>query len=156
MNQQYSSSIEDDVKIVKYSNAYREQILAVWENSVLATHNFLNANDFKEIKTIVLTIDFNDFEVYCLTRKSEVVGFVGVAEKKIEMLFLLPEHIGKGHGKKLVDFALSKLNAEKVDVNEQNTNAVKFYESLGFRTYERREKDDQGKDYPLLRMKFEK
>jgi putative acetyltransferase len=67
----------------------------------------------------------------------------------------LPKYIGKGLGKKLTDFAISKLNADKVDVNEQNTQAVKFYEKLGFKAYERTAKDDQGKDYPLLRMKLE-
>ncbi len=54
-----------------------------------------------------------------------------------------------------MDFALLELKADKVDVNEQNTNAVKFYEKLEFKTYERTEKDAQGKEYPLLRMKLE-
>ncbi len=71
------------------------------------------------------------------------------------MLFFSPEYIGKGLGRKLTDFAISELKADKVDVNEQNTNAVKFYKKLGFKTYERTEKDDQGKEYPLLRMKLE-
>ena len=43
--------------------------------------------------------------------------------------------------------------ADKVDVNEQNTGVVAFYKKLGFETYERTEKDDRGKDYPLLRMR---
>ena len=71
------------------------------------------------------------------------------------MLFLSPEYIGKGLGRKLIDFAFSELKADKVDVNEQNTNAVKFYEKLGFITYERADKYDQGKEYPLLRMKLQ-
>ncbi|RDV12574.1 GNAT family N-acetyltransferase [Pontibacter diazotrophicus] len=45
--------------------------------------------------------------------------------------------------------------AMEVDVNEQNTKAVEFYQKLGFETYERTAQDDQGKDYPLLRMKLE-
>jgi putative acetyltransferase len=142
-------------RILAYSDKDRQQILDVWEKSVLATHGFLKPADFKEIKTLVQTINFNHFEVYCLKQGNEVAGFIGVTGQKIEMLFFLPKYIGKGLGKKLTDFAISKLNADKVDVNEQNTQAVKFYEKLGFKAYERTAKDDQGKDYPLLRMKLE-
>ncbi|WP_245588236.1 GNAT family N-acetyltransferase [Algoriphagus terrigena] len=142
-------------KIEKYTDKDREQILKVWEKSVLATHDFLNPTDFEEIKKLVNTFNFNDFEVYCLKQNDEVAGFIGLAERKIEMLFFSPEYIGKGLGRKLTDFAFSELKADKVDVNEQNTNAVKFYRKLGFKTYERTDKDDQGKEYPLLRMKLE-
>lgn len=141
-------------KIERYTNKDREQILKIWEKSVLATHGFLNPTDIEEIKQLVQTFNFNDFEVYCLKQNEEVAGFIGLAERKIEMLFFSPEYIGKGLGRKLTDFAFSELKADKVDVNEQNTHAVKFYEKLGFRTYERTDKDDQGKEYPLLRMKL--
>ncbi len=144
-----------DFKIEAYTDNDKEQILKVWEKSVLATHDFLKPTDFEEIKILVKTIDFNHFDVYCLKQSNKVLGFIGVAEQKIEMLFFSPEYIGKGFGRKLTDFAFLELKADKVDVNEQNTNAVKFYEKLGFKTYERTDKDDQGKAYPLLRMKLE-
>jgi len=70
------------------------------------------------------------------------------------MLFLDPKYFGQGFGKMLMDFALSELAVDKVDVNEQNINAVNFYKKFGFGIVERTEKDDQGRDYPLLRMKL--
>ncbi len=148
------TTTNQNFKIEKYTDKDRVQILNVWEKSVLATHDFLNPTDFEEIKQFVQAFNFNDFEVYCLKQNDEIVGFIGLAERKIEMLFFSPEYIGKGLGRKLADFAFSELKADKVDVNEQNTNAVKFYEKLGFKTYERTDRDDQGKEYPLLRMKL--
>lgn len=139
---------------VKYSDQYRNQLLNVWEQSVLATHMFLKPEDFLAIKEMVKTIDFNAFDVYCLINNSKLAGFTGIADNKIEMLFLSPEFTGKGGGKRLIEFAIKELNADKVDVNEQNTNAVSFYQRFGFETYERTEKDDQGNPYPLLRMKL--
>ncbi|HEY8510792.1 MAG TPA: GNAT family N-acetyltransferase [Cyclobacteriaceae bacterium] len=62
--------------------------------------------------------------------------------------------LGKGLGRKLMNFAVHELKADKVDVNENNTRAVEFYERFGFDVYERTNKDDQGRDYPLLRMKL--
>lgn len=141
-------------KIERYSDRYLPQVLEVWEKSVLATHGFLDPLDFEEIKELVYSINFNDFDMYCLVQDLVVGGFVGVADQKIEMLFLAPEFIGKGLGKKLTEFAIEKLGADKVDVNLQNSPAVAFYKSLGFTTYEQTEKDDQGKNYPLLRMKL--
>ena len=144
-----------NLEIVKYSDKYREQLLDVWEKSVLATHDFLKPGDFHAIKEIVKRIDFNAFDVYCLLQNDELAGFLGVAEQKVEMLFLSPNYFGKGLGKKLLHFAISELSADMVDVNEQNTNAVGFYRKFGFKTYERTDKDDQGRDYPLLRMILE-
>lgn len=41
-----------------------------------------------------------------------------------------------------------------VTVNEQNPQAVGFYEHLGFVTYQRTDHDEQGNPYPLLYMKL--
>ena len=139
----------------KYMPTHRTQILEVWEKSVLATHYFLNASDFISIKEIVQSIDFSAFDLYCLMHKTSVCGFIGVADRKIEMLFLSPDYIGQGLGKQLLSFAIQNLQAFKVDVNEQNQKAVEFYKKSGFMTYERTNKDDQGNDYPLLRMRLE-
>ena len=141
-------------EIVKFSDKHQEQLLDVWEKSVLATHDFLSPTDFQEIKEIVATIDFNSFDVYCLLDTGKLIGFLGTANQKVEMLFLSPEQIGKGLGKKLLNFAIHELKSNKVDVNEQNTKAVEFYSKFGFKTFERTDKDEQGKNYPLLRMKL--
>ncbi|MEQ2841663.1 GNAT family N-acetyltransferase [Dorea longicatena] len=42
---------------------------------------------------------------------------------------------------------------QEVTVNEQNPQAVGFYEHLGFQTYKRTECDEEGNPYPLLYMK---
>jgi putative acetyltransferase len=148
--------MQQTIEIVKYSEKFRVQLLDLWEKSVLQTHHFLSATDFHETNEIVTAIDFSAFDVYCLIERNNVIGFFGIANQKIEMLFFSPEQIGKGLGKKLLYFAIHYLNANKVDVNEQNTNAVKFYSKYGFKTYERTAKDEQGKNYPLLRMELKK
>jgi putative acetyltransferase len=141
-------------KILKYIEAQRRQIIDVWEKSVRVTHQFVSLNDIEYFKEIVKTINFSSFEVYCLLSGKKVIGFVGVAGKNIEMLFVDPDFIGHGHGKELALFAIEQLNAETVIVNEQNHLAVAFYKKFGFVTYERTEKDDEGKDYPVLKMKL--
>ena len=81
------------------------------------------------------------------------VGFMGVQEQKIEMLFLHPDYFRKGIGKMLVERAFSELKVEYVDVNEQNPSATRFYERMGFKTFKRNECDSEGNPFPILEMK---
>lgn len=126
----------------------------VWESSVRATHGFVKPEDIDYFRQIVEGIDWSSFPVYCLVSENRVLGFIGVDNQSIETLFLEPSSIGKGYGKKLMEFALLKLNANKVDVNEQNIHAVNFYSRFGFVCYDRTEKSPEGKDYPILRMRL--
>lgn len=143
-----------DFKIVPFKKTFKKQVVDVWEKSVSSTHDFLKASDVDEIKKIVSEMNFSAFKVHCLMLGNKVVGFVGIADKKVEMLFLLPDYFGQGLGKKLMQFAHTELGATEVDVNEQNEGAVDFYKKLGFEIFERAEKDGQGNDYPILRMKL--
>lgn len=139
----------------EYKREFNEQVISVWENSVRATHDFLLPGDLEYFKSIVVMIDFTQFTVYCAcTAQNTVVGFIGVHDQKIEMLFVDPAYIGKGIGKKLTTFAISSLQATTVDVNEQNTKAVDFYTKMGFVTYERMPTDSEGKEYPILKMRL--
>lgn len=141
-------------EIKKYSSRYKDQIISVWEKSVLATHHFLSSADFFEIKALLVDYDFEILAMFCLIDNDKVIGFIGIYQHKIEMLFLDPEYTGKGLGRQLIEFAITKQGATLVDVNEQNNNAKIFYEKVGFEVYERTEKDDFDKNYPLLRMKL--
>jgi putative acetyltransferase len=61
----------------------------------------------------------------------------------------------KGVGRVLLINAIEELKVNKVDVNEDNPQAVGFYEKFGFTTYKRSELDASGKPYPILHMKLE-
>lgn len=78
------------------------------------------------LKELVNNINFIDFEVFILKKEDLVLGFIGVADKKIEMPFLDPNYLGQGLGFQLLYFAVKELQADKVDVNEQNPRAVKI------------------------------
>jgi putative acetyltransferase len=140
--------------IKPYEEQYREQMIAVWEKSVCATHHFVSSEELDKLKELVKQIDFHSFAVYCLLSESKVLGFVGVEDDVIESLFLDPEYMGQKLGTKLMNFALTELKADKVNVNEENLDAIKFYSKFGFVTYERTEKDAYGNDYPILKMKI--
>lgn len=142
--------------IVEYRDSHKAEILSVWKRSVKATHHFLLESDFKEYEQILKNFDFKDIDVFCLENNQEVIGFIGIHSEKIEMLFLNPDYIGKGLGKQLIDFAFLNFDINYVDVNEQNPKAKEFYQKMGFEIFDRTEKDDSGKPYPILKMKYKK
>lgn len=69
---------------------------------------------------------------FCASRWEKFTGY-----GEIVSVYLLPEYTGKGYGRKLMETAMSELRKQGFDklllwVLEENTNARRFYEHLGF------------------------
>lgn len=132
----------------------RDRIVEVWEAAVRATHHFLSEDDIAMFRPLVRDTYLDLVQLFGMrAADGEITGFVGVADRKIEMLFVDPAYHGQGIGRALVEYACSALGANQVDVNEQNSAAVGFYERLGFTVHARSELDSMGKPYPLLNMR---
>lgn len=129
------------------------ELLNVWENSVRATHDFLTAEDIAFFKPIILQQAFPAVTLKCVKDNAgSIIGFVGVHQAKVEMLFVLDTARGTGVGKSLLQYAITHLAATQVDVNEQNPQAVGFYLHMGFKQVSRSPVDDMGKPFPILHM----
>jgi len=131
------------------------ELTDVWEASVRATHHFLREEDIQFFKPLILNEYLKAVRLHCVKDASgEINGFIGTLDNAIEMLFIRPSARGKGIGRALAEFAINNENCIKVDVNEENEQAVGFYKKLGFKTTGRSEKDGFGKPYPLLHMEL--
>ncbi|BFG69532.1 acetyltransferase [Sediminibacterium sp. KACHI17] len=130
-----------------------KEVTDVWQASVKATHHFLPSDFTENLREQVETVYLPMVQLYCAKNEEDkILGFLGVADQKIEMLFLDPNIRGKGLGKQLTEFAIQTLKVNAVDVNEQNEQAVGFYLKMGFKQIGRSEKDGQGNDYPILHL----
>lgn len=131
-------------------------LLEIWSRAVLATHDFLQPEDYAEIKTQLIPHYFPAVTLYQAVDATteQVLGFVGVLEGCVEMLFIDANARGKGVGRKLLDFAVENLNATHLDVNEQNPQAVGFYLHYGCVQTKRSELDSTGKPYPILTLRL--
>lgn len=132
-------------------------LLEIWECSVRATHHFLDKKDIDIFKKIIQEKNvFNQVNLTCVRDiNNSILGFMGVSKDSLEMLFIDARSIGKGIGKLLLLHAINDLNITKVDVNEQNEQALKFYEHFGFKVTSRSELDGTGKPYPILHMQLQ-
>ncbi|MHC5310393.1 GNAT family N-acetyltransferase [Myroides sp. LJL116] len=137
-----------------YSKDY-PRLMQIWENAVLGTHDFLQPEDFAYYKKH-LHAYFEHVKLYGLfDPEGQILAFMGVCENQLEMLFVDNVCRRMGVGRSLLEYAIQKLGIEKVSVNEQNIQAVKFYSHLGFIVESRQEIDDQGKPYPILHMTYQ-
>lgn len=135
------------------NSALIEQLLKIWESSVRATHLFLSNNEIEEIKKYVPQALKEIPRLIIVESENQVpIGFMGIAEQHLEMLFISKEERGKGLGKKLLEYGIEKYSVNSLAVNEQNPLAKSFYEHMGFEVYKRTEVDEQGNPYPLLYM----
>lgn len=141
-------------KLSKMTGGERKELLKVWEVSVRATHHFLSEQDIINLRPMVSDAFSMVENLYIVSNEGKIRAFLGVHEQKIEMLFVDPIFRGQGIGKMLVHFAFQNLDAEYVDVNEQNPQAIGFYEHMGFERFGRSETDGQGNPFPILHLRL--
>lgn len=82
------------------------------------------------------------------------IGFAGVHDGTLEMLFVDPTHHGSGVGSALLASAIRDHAVTQVDVNEQNVGAADFSTHRGFEVVGRSSTDDAGRPYPILHLEL--
>lgn len=130
------------------------RVVQIWAAAVDATHDFLTPEDRavigREVEAFLpsapLTLAVDD--------RDRAIGFMLIDGGHMEALFIDPEHRGAGVGAILIDYALAVHPVLTTDVNEQNAQAVGFYEHMGFERIGWSATDVQGRPYPLIHLRF--
>lgn len=144
------------IKLEGRDNVTIEALVALWERSVKATHDFLDNDAISRIKTYVPTA-LASVETLCTISADNGIplGFMGAQNGRLEMLFIDNIARGQGLGSQLLNYGIQQLRVYELTVNEQNPQAIAFYQHHGFSTYKRTELDEEGNPYPLLYMKLQ-
>lgn len=128
------------------------EIIKIWKNAVDVTHDFLTAHDRQEIEKDVVGF-FSATPVWVAANQQDhPLGFMFLHDGHLEALFVDASARGLGVGKQLIAHALALHPDLSVDVNEQNHQAIGFYQHMGFNVSGRSELDGQGRPYPLLHL----
>ena len=132
-----------------------QNLYNIWEASVKATHSFLSKKEIQKIAAYVpKSLQEVPHLIVAANAKGMPSGFMGITDRKIEMLFLAPQERGKGLGKRLIQYGVDHYSVDEVAVNEQNPQALGFYQHMGFQIDRRSDFDEQGNPYPLLHLKL--
>lgn len=106
----------------------------------------LSESDFDRLKIVVGIIE------------DTIIGFCAISDEKtnyeILHLWLLPEFIGQGYGKKLLHLTISKfILAPKPILVTADPNAEAFYRKQGFEPFKKIESYPKGRFLTIMRKK---
>ncbi len=141
-----ANSVDNErlTEITKISKEYwgytKEQILK-WNHNLTVSKEYIEKNHaFKLIKSNII------IGYYSYTIKEKSV--------KLDNLFIVPEHIGKGFGKYLVNDFLKRIREERYEkvMLHSEPNAENFYLKLGFKKIGEFETSIKNRFMPIMEM----
>ncbi len=139
------------MKIEKFGSSEYEELIEVWDDSVRATHDYLQEEYIEQAKGQILNSYFQQIDLWGIKENEVIIGFIGLSSDEITMLFVKPDYFRQGIGSKLIKFAISQ-GHNKITVNVANEQAIKFYLHHNFVKTAYAKNDDQGNNYPIWTM----
>jgi len=127
-----------------------ERMFAIWHDAVVATHDFLSDGDIAAIAEQVRPYLAEGEFLVAVDDDEKALGFLGATGRHVDALFVDPKMQGHGIGRAL----MAAVEADTVDVNEQNPGALAFYRRIGFEIAGRSPYDDQGRPFPILHLRI--
>ena len=112
-------------------DTYLQPIVQLWEENVKVTHTFLTEEEIQNIKQYVpQAVEHVQHLCIALSKQGKLLGFIGVADQRLEMLFIQVNARGQGIGKQLLRYAIKNFAVKEVTVNEQNHRQLVFMNIL--------------------------
>ena len=130
-------------------------LVEIWRSAVRATHDFLEESDFARIEAHLASDYFPAVTLTVAERFGKAVGFAGVLDGGLEMLFVADVARGEGVGSALLAEVIKNQAVMRVDVNEQNSGGHCFCISKGFAQVGRSVLDGDGRPYPIIHMELQ-
>lgn len=127
-------------------------LVRIWRSAVEATHDFLTPEDVDFYESRMLSDYLPAVELTVAEVEQTPVAFSGLAGNSLEMLFVDSACRGHGVGSALLSRAIEHHPDLRLDVNEQNPQAVGFYQHYGFVVLSRSATDGDGRPFPILHM----
>ncbi|WP_321364218.1 acetyltransferase [uncultured Celeribacter sp.] len=131
------------------------RVMEIWRRAVDATHHFLAPVDKSAIEAELMEFFPKVSLQLAVDAAGTPQGFMFLHDGHLEALFIDPDQHGKGIGKALISRAIAAHPELTTDVNEQNPEALAFYEHVGFVRTGTSSHDGQGRPYPLIHLRHQ-
>lgn len=127
--------------------------LDIWLRASQVGHPFLTEADLARQHHLVSEMYLPRAETWVAAVDGQIKGFIGLLGSHVGGLFVDPSIHGGGIGRMLLRHAAMLKGELTVEVYEANR-AVGFYQRCGFQITGRRDQDDEGRNLPLLLMRW--
>lgn len=131
-----------------------QRAVEIWRRAVDATHDFLSPQDRIAIDELVSGFLPEALLWFAVDDYDYPLAFMLIDNEHMEALFVDPDYRGIGIGAELVRHGVALHPNVTTDVNEQNAQAIGFYEKMGFKRTGRSPLDGQGRAYPLIHLEY--
>lgn len=123
--------------------------MRVWERALRTTHSFLTREEISLQKLLIRHVFLYGLDLYTMQDQGKIIAFMALARDTIEMLYVDPLYQGKKLGSQFLRFAQA-YGFHKINVYEENKQALAIYLHWGFVIIDRKEKDPWGQEHPIL------
>lgn len=94
--------------------------------------------------------------MYIAEYNKRIIGFLNVKKGEISQIFVHPDYVNKGVGKKLLTFGINIAKTESKIINLESTlNAINFYKKFGFNEINKKDITKSGLKISIANMKLE-
>nr|WP_115421309.1 GNAT family N-acetyltransferase [Ensifer sp. M14] len=130
----------------------RDRLVAIWLSASRIGHPFLGEERLLAQLEMVRDTYLPMADNWVAEIDGSPVGFIGLIDRFIGGLFVVPEIHGAGIGRGLIEHAARRLGHLDVGVYADNASAVEFYRRRGFVETSRQETDDEGLPFAVIHM----
>ena len=130
--------------IREYRPEDTDALVSIWQSASALAHPFLDESFVAQETENLRNLYLPNAETWVAESRDAPVGFIALIGDEIGGLFLDPAFHGKGFGKAMVDHAVARNGALRVEVFDRNTIGRRFYDRYGFVETDRYRHDGSG------------
>lgn len=129
--------VNSDIELISFRDDYFEEYKNVYNKCFYDMRKFLDVQPYCFYSSIDELGDKKE-KIFILKENDELIGSVAIVDGEIDDLIVNPKYQGKGYGKKLLLYAINKMQILKVEkitlhVAKWNKKAMRIYENNGFK-----------------------
>ena len=127
---------EENKKIMKielFKNTDLDEIVELWYETSIKTHNFIPVGYWRTNKEVMKTEYLPNSETYLAIKTGKIIGFISMKRDYLAGLFVKNDVQGEGVGTQLLDYIKQRQDVIRLNVYKKNTGAVRFYEKRDFK-----------------------
>ena len=125
-----------------------DALTELWERAARTSHGFMADEDFVDARPYVRDGLLPSMDVWIAECGHEVLGFTGVRDTHVELLYVEPAHHGEGVGSLL----LEHVGPTSVEVYRGNERGLGFYLAHGFTPSRTHPHDSFGRPFPVVHL----
>lgn len=129
--------VQSDIELITFREEYFEEYKNIYNECFYDMRKALDIKPYYFYSSIEELKDKKE-RIFILKENNELIGSVAILDNEIDDLIVNKKYQGKGYGKKLLLYAINKMQNLKVEkitlhVAKWNEKALKLYENNGFK-----------------------